>query len=42
MVRFSLSAVGVLHRVAEYEDGSYTLQIDAWNVSNPLHHSPVN
>ncbi|KAB2576611.1 UPF0311 protein [Lasiodiplodia theobromae] len=27
-------AVGILKRVAEYEDGSYTLQIDAWNVSS--------
>lgn len=27
-----VTAVGLLQRVAEYEDGSYTLRIDAWNV----------
>ncbi|KAF4314176.1 hypothetical protein GTA08_BOTSDO00414 [Botryosphaeria dothidea] len=30
----NIIAVGVLHRVAEYEDGSYTLQIDAWNLAS--------
>ncbi|EKG21666.1 hypothetical protein MPH_00976 [Macrophomina phaseolina MS6] len=30
----NIVAVGILHRVAEYEDGSYTLQIDAWNLAS--------
>lgn len=27
-----VTAVGLLRRVAEYENGTYTLRIDAWNV----------
>lgn len=27
-----VTAVGLLQRVAEYENGTYTLRIDAWNV----------
>ncbi|KAF2129691.1 hypothetical protein P153DRAFT_340818 [Dothidotthia symphoricarpi CBS 119687] len=30
----NIVAVGILHRIAVYADGSYTLQIDAWNLGN--------
>ncbi|KAH6639606.1 hypothetical protein C7974DRAFT_432131 [Boeremia exigua] len=29
-----VTAVGLLQRVAEYDNGTYTLRIDAWNLGN--------
>ncbi|KAH7398583.1 hypothetical protein BKA66DRAFT_566176 [Pyrenochaeta sp. MPI-SDFR-AT-0127] len=29
-----VTAVGLLQRVAEYKNGTYTLRIDAWNLAN--------